>query len=236
MQKADLISAYAEALAREVSLDRALSRRLREEVEDHLREALAATQESDTDDAARRVIDKFGDARLIAADFAPLVQTRRIARLALALIVAVAIAFIAMKARLASYPAAGRSGEYSALAGLIISIDRYAFWAAAGVGIIAWAYIDRIARNAVHANGRRLWQSILLCIGASAALVLSIACDALLTGLRVFAGNSSGEILIPLATILAEIGCAAFIGCRIAQVLRRSGFRHDMRASEGLRA
>ena len=60
-----MISDYLDSLVGALSFDRPLSGRVRQEVEDHLREAVAADPE-----AERRAIANFGDPRVIAAEFA----------------------------------------------------------------------------------------------------------------------------------------------------------------------
>jgi hypothetical protein len=56
-----MISAYLESLAGALSFDRSLSRCVRQEVEDHLWEAVAADPISDRLEAERRAIANFGD-------------------------------------------------------------------------------------------------------------------------------------------------------------------------------
>ena len=72
MQEARLISEYVELLTRELSFDRSLSRGVRQEVEDHLREAVAADPSGQGPDAERRAIANFGDPRVIVSEFATL--------------------------------------------------------------------------------------------------------------------------------------------------------------------
>ena len=61
-----MIADYLELLARELSFDRSLSSCVRQEVEDHLWEAVAADPAGNTPGAQQRAIANFGDARLIA--------------------------------------------------------------------------------------------------------------------------------------------------------------------------
>ena len=64
-----MIPDYVETLVRELDFDRSLSRSVRQEVEDHLWEAVAADSTGDMLEAQRRAIADFGDARAIAAQF-----------------------------------------------------------------------------------------------------------------------------------------------------------------------
>ncbi len=60
MEEAGVISAYADVLAGMLGFDRSLSRRIRQEVEDHLREAVAADRAGDSLEAERRAVANFG--------------------------------------------------------------------------------------------------------------------------------------------------------------------------------
>jgi len=57
-----MIPDYLESLARELDFDRSLSRCVRQEVEDHLWEAVAADATGNTPQAQQRAIASFGDA------------------------------------------------------------------------------------------------------------------------------------------------------------------------------
>ena len=76
-----MISDYLDTLSGALSFDRSLSGRVRQEVEDHLREAIAADSRGDGPEAERRAIANFGDPHVIAAQFAVVSlakQTRRV--------------------------------------------------------------------------------------------------------------------------------------------------------------
>jgi hypothetical protein len=59
-----VISDYLDSLVGALSFDRPLSGRVRQEVEDHLREAVAADPAGDGPEAERRAIANFGDPRV----------------------------------------------------------------------------------------------------------------------------------------------------------------------------
>jgi hypothetical protein len=65
-----VISDYLDTLAGALSFDRSLSGRVRQEVEDHLRGAVAADPRGDGREAERRAIADFGDPHVIASQFA----------------------------------------------------------------------------------------------------------------------------------------------------------------------
>jgi hypothetical protein len=65
-----MIQDYLDGLSRELDFDRSLARCVRQEVEDHLWEAVAADPTGNLLEAQRRAVANFGDARVIAAQFA----------------------------------------------------------------------------------------------------------------------------------------------------------------------
>src|SRR5215468_8184598 len=105
MQNPRLIDDYVERLARKLDFDRSLSRRVRQEVEDHLREAVAADTTNDVAAAERRAVANFGDADAIAAQFAVTSLATRSRRMSGASILGIAAIFIVMKGRVAWYAA-----------------------------------------------------------------------------------------------------------------------------------
>jgi len=96
-----MIPDYLERLARELSFDRSLARNVRQEVEDHLWEAVAADPTGNMLAAQQRAIANFGDARAIAAQFAVISLARHSRRAGAAAVLVIASVFIAMKARIA---------------------------------------------------------------------------------------------------------------------------------------
>jgi hypothetical protein len=77
MQEPGVISEYVELLADKLSFDRSLSRYVRQEVEDHLWEAVAADDLGNTPEAQRRAVANFGDPDVIAAQFAAVSLARQ---------------------------------------------------------------------------------------------------------------------------------------------------------------
>jgi hypothetical protein len=123
-----MIPDYLDRLARELDFDRSLSRRVRQEVEDHLWEAVAADSTGDMLQAQQRAIARFGDARVIAAQFAVVCLANYTRRAGVAAVLVIAAVFMAMKARIAWYAAMqwAISDDMKAVSGLVVQIDRYA--------------------------------------------------------------------------------------------------------------
>jgi hypothetical protein len=210
-----MIPDYLDRLARELDFDRSLSRRVRQEVEDHLWEAVAADSTGNMLQAQQRAIANFGDARVIAAQFAVVSLAKYSKRVGLAAVLVIAGVFLAMKARVAWYAAMqwAISDDMNAVSGLVAQIDRYSFWLSVIVGLGGWAYIrSRRIPAAFHAAYRRqLRRFFLLCITAAAALVVSVISDGVLTALRLQGAESSAEFLVPIVSMVIEIACVGIL-------------------------
>jgi hypothetical protein len=221
-----MIQEYLELLARELDFDQSLSRCVRQEVEDHLWEAVAANSSGDTPEAQRRAVANFGDARAIAAQFAVVSLARRSRRAGVAAVLVIAGVFIAMKARIAWYAAAQWTigEEMRAVSALVVQIDRYAFWLSLVVGLGGWIYIRSRQIPAVFnpAYRRQLGRFFLLCGAAAAALVVSVISDAVLTALQLRGAGFSAESLVPVFSMAIEIACVGFLVFHIRGVTLRA--------------
>ena len=80
------------------------------------------------------------------------------------------------------------------------SIDRYSFWLSVIIGIGALAYIGgRRIPQAFHPGYRaQLGRFFLLCAAATAALVVSVISDGVLTALRLFGTELCAGFLVPI--------------------------------------
>jgi hypothetical protein len=85
-----VISDYLDSLAGALRFNQSLSGRVRQEVEDHLREAVAADPTGNWAEAERRAIARFGDPRILAAQFALVSLVKQARSLAAAIILMVA--------------------------------------------------------------------------------------------------------------------------------------------------
>jgi hypothetical protein len=221
-----VISAYLESLAAALGFDRPLSRRVREEVEDHLRMAVAADTRGDGPGAERRAISNFGDPRFIAAQFAVVSLAKRTRGVGNAVILVIASVFITMKARVAWYAVmqCAIGDDIRAVSGIVSSIDRYAFWLSVISGIGGWAYIcGRGIPAEFHAGYRKqLRRFRWLCTAATGALVVSVISDALLTALRLPGAELSAEALLPIFSIAIEVGCAGVLIFQIRSITQRA--------------
>ncbi len=221
-----MISEYLELLAAALSFDRSLSRRVRQEVEDHLRGAVAADPRGNRLEAEERAIANFGDPQLIAAQFAMVSLAKRTRGAGIAVILVIAGVFITMKARVAWYAVmqCAISEDIRAVSGIVGSIDRYAFWLSVVIGIGGWAYIcGRRIPAEFHAGYRRqLRRFRRLCRAATAALVVSVISDALLTALRLPGAELSAQSLLPIFSIVIEVACAGMLVLQIRGITQRA--------------
>ena len=223
-----MIPDYLDRLSRQLDFDRSLARGVRQEVEDHLWEAVAADTAGDMPEAQRRAVANFGDARVIAAQFALVSLARQSRQAGVAAVLVIAGIFIAMKARLAWYAAAQWTigDDLRAIGRLVGMIDRYAFWLAIVVGLGGWIYIRsrEIPAALDPAYRRQLHRFVLLCSTAAAALLVSVISDAVLTALNLRGSGLSAQSLIPIFSMAIEIGCVGILVFHIRGVTQRAAF------------
>jgi hypothetical protein len=221
-----MIQDYLDRLSHELDFDRSLARGVRQEVEDHLWEAVAADSTGNMPEAQRRAVANFGDARVIAAQFAVVSLARQSRQAGLAAVLVIAGIFIAMKARIAWYAAAqwAISDELRAVGRLVGTVDRYAFWLAIVVGLGGWLYVRSLKiPAALHpAYRRQLHRFLLLCGTAAAALAVSVVSDAVLTALNLRGTGLSAESVVPIFSMAIEIACVAMLVFHIRGVTQRA--------------
>jgi hypothetical protein len=221
-----VIAAYLDRLSGALSFDRALARCVRDEVEDHLREAVAADPASDRIAAEQRAIADFGDPVSIAAQFAAISLARRMRRAGFAVIMVVAGVLAAMKVRVAWYVAMqwSISDEMRPISALVLAIDRYAFWLSVFIAIAGWAYIgSRATPLAVHARYRReLRRASLLCAAATACLVVSVISDGVLTTIQVGGSEWCAGSLLPILSMLVEIAGIGLLALEVGRMAARA--------------
>ena len=221
-----MIQDYLDGISRELDFDRSLARCVRQEVEDHLWEAVAADPAGNLLEAQRRAVANFGDARVIAAQFAVVSLARQSRRAGVAAVLVVAGIFIAIKARVAWYAATqwAISDDLRAVGGLVGMVDRYAFLLAAIVGLGGWLYIrSREIPAALHPEYRRqLHRFFVLCCTAAAALAVSVVSDAVLTALNLRGTELSTASVVPIISMTIEIACVGMLVFHIYGIAQRA--------------
>jgi len=225
MQNPGMIDDYVERLAGKFDFDRSLSRRVRQEVEDHLREAIAADATADVVAAERRAIANFGDPDAIAAQFAVISLAKQSRRTSTASILGIAAIFIVMKGRVAWYAAAQwtTDSDLRSIVAIVGSVDRYAFWFSVIAGIGCWLYIG--TRRFPHAFDsmfrKQLDRFLLVSTAMIAALMASVASDGILTAIQLSGRGFSAGSLVPILSMAIEILCAGLLALHIRSTIRR---------------
>jgi hypothetical protein len=220
-----VISEYVEVLAAKLSFDRSLSRRVRQEVEDHLREAVAVDPAGSALEAERRAIARFGEPLDIAAQFATLSLARQTRRAGVAFVLVILAVFAAMKTRIAWYALRqwALSDDMRAAGGVVASIDAYAFWLSLVVGVAGWAYISicRTPATFQPSYHTQLHRFFVLCTVAMGGLIASVISDGVLTSLRLFGTQASSDFFIPVFSMAIEIAGASVLAFRIRRIRHR---------------
>jgi hypothetical protein len=221
-------------LTRELRFDLQLSRRVRQEVEDHLLEAVAAepvdgfsaNAEARACEAYRRAIARFGDPRDIARQYAPLSLLQQARRVGAMLVVAIAVVLILMKGRGALYEFLQWRLDADWLGGLSTIgpvIDRYAFQGALVASILGWLYIASrsVASTLDIGYQHQLRRCLLLSMTSATLLIGSVILDTLLSGARVLGAGMSVAALVPLLSVAIEVALAAAIIAEIRKTVQR---------------
>ena len=220
------VADYLDALTRELSFDLPLAYRVRQEVEDHLWEASAASGGASVE-AQARAVRSFGEARDIACQYAALSLLRQARRSGAIIVLASGALYIAMKARVAWYGLMqwALSDAIQPVGKAVLAIDRAAYILAFLLGAVGWAYISsRRVSPWFHAGCRaQLKRSLLLAIAAACPMVVSVIADAVVTVLRLLEERPPVSVfLIPLLSIATEVMFAAVLLITIVKTLRNT--------------
>jgi len=221
MPRPNPIAEYLDAVRLAFAFDPALAERMRREVADHLHEAAVAAGGSWA--AEQQAVARFGDVRLLARHHAAPVLLARMRGLAVVLIAALALVFVAMELRVAWYGWMQwtASDELKTINAVGLPLDRWTFFAALALAGAGWAYIgSRHAPPAFDtAYARELGRCLTLCAAAAAALTTVVAVETALTTFRL-ATSWSSAALVPALTMAGEIACALVLLRRLRAALR----------------
>jgi hypothetical protein len=220
------VADYLDALRRELAYDAALSRRVQQEVEDHLREAAAAEATVSAIGAETRAVEKFGAPQEMAAQYRTLSLHMRMKRTGLLALGAILAAFVAMESRVIWY----RLTQWDAGEGLkaasaaIVPIDRFAFLLAIILGVTGSIYIitrpTPVASRLASRRQVRCGQA-LVAIAAGAAVV-AVVCETILTAWRLTETAWTVASLLPAASIVIEAGIVVAAALYIRNTIHRS--------------
>jgi hypothetical protein len=214
MRPREPIADFGSAVARELSFDPRLARRLRAEVEDHLHEALADRGDPHGENrlAEVEVICAFGDPRAFARQFLATAMLSLARRAAAVTALAVVGMFGAMEARAAWYGWVNWpvSDHVQAANAIGHPVDRFAFELAAAFALSALAYV--ITRRApvrfYPTFGRKIGFCIKLNAAVALALMSAMATELVLTGVRLFEAELDARALVPFVSLMLEVAVA----------------------------
>jgi hypothetical protein len=220
-----VISKYLDSLTTALSFDRALARTVRDEVEDHLRQAIADDRTAIGIEAEQRAIAKFGDPHVLAAQFAVVSLAKQSRKIAVFILLVLVALFITMKTRVAWYAVMQWTiaEDMKPISNIIGSIDRYAFWFSVIVGIGCWAYISscHIPLGFGLEFRKQLRNFFFLCVASICALFVSVVSDGILTVLQLLGPEWSMKVAIPIALMAIEIACASVLAIQVRNAWRK---------------
>jgi len=131
-----------------------------------------------------------------------------------------------MKARVAWYAAMQwtMSDDMRAVRGIAGLIDHYAFWLSVIVGIAGFAYISSrpVPIAFKPAYRQQIRRCFFACTTATAALILTVVSDGVLTVFRLLGTELSVEFLIPIFSMAIEIACAGVLVFYIRSITQRT--------------
>jgi hypothetical protein len=229
MREAGVISEYLDMLQGALRFDRSLARRVRDEFEDHLREAMAADPSEDRAQAEQRAIAKCGDPRAIATELAVISLARRTKRLAVVIVLVLLGMLLLMRGLIAWYAAIqwAISDDVKPLAATIGIVTRYAFWTATSIGIAAWAYGSRhrLPSDYGYAKySRHLHRFCVLSSIATAALLVCVLSGGALTTIRLASTSPSIAFFIPVLSVALELLAAGTLVILARALARQAEF------------
>ena len=199
----DSIPAYLDDLSGALGFDPALSRRVRAEVEDHLREAVASgAPEPDA-------VTRFGPVGDIAAQFVEASLTVRTKTTGTTLLLGVLGVYLAMRGRVVWWGVSDVM-RHSLIAAAFVPVMRVAFWVALLSGLLSWALANRIPRIRCELRKSLFWV-VLLSAGTTVASVICVAIVVVLVWVRLSATEWTASALLPAVLLVGEILLSMFL-------------------------
>jgi hypothetical protein len=227
MPPPDPIAEYLDTLTYELRFDPVLAHRVRQEVEDHLRQS--ADEASDCTappEAQRRAIARFGDQRAIARQYAPTALLAQSRRAGIIILIALAGIYAMMKGRLAWYGFTqwSLSPDVAAIMATGFSVVRWVFIIALSLAVVGAAYIgSRRPLQKFHQGcHRQLLCCVALCTSAAVALVIAIGLDGIMLGLRMVGRQPSIIVVVPIFSMVVEASLGILLVRTVAEAIQRT--------------
>jgi hypothetical protein len=206
------IADFGSAVARELSFDPRLARRLRAEVEDHLHQAAADRADPNGDNGLAEVMCAFGNPKAFAQQFLATALLSLARRAAAVTALAVVGTFGAMEIRAVWYgwvnwPASDHVRAANAIGH---PVDRFAFALAAAFALSALAYVitRRAPARFYPTFGWEIGFCIKLNVAVALALMSAMVTELVLTGVRLFEAELDARALVPFVSLMLEIAVA----------------------------
>jgi hypothetical protein len=232
------VADYLDDLARDLAFDPALSRRVRLEIEDHLRQATMAEATESAIDAENRAIMKFGAPQEIARQYKTLSLHMRMKKTGILVLCATLAAFWAMESRAVWYRLTrwDIGAHLKTISETIIPIDRCAFALAIAFGVVGWAYIISrpIPVGCGHASRSRFRCGQFLIAAAAGATAIAVTCEMIVTGWRLVEAHWTTYSLLPVISIFLEIGIVSAALLSICNTVRRAAAMMQHEATDDL--
>ena len=213
MNRSKPVADYLAAVSRELDFDPALARRVRDEVEDHLWQAVDDRGGPSIENQLR-AINNFGEARELARGYVAASLLSRVRYVGAGVLITAATVYLAMKARGAWYVWMHweLGADLASVTAVALLIDRYATKLAIVAALIAFAYIAtrRVPAHVDRSYRKQLMRGLVLCGASAGALSLCVATEVILTGVQLSARQWGVTATVPLLSLAVEI--AAMIG------------------------
>lgn len=220
------VANYLDDLARDMAFDPALSRRVRLEVEDHLREAAMAEFAESTTDAENRAIIKFGAPEKLVSQYRAASLHKRMKRTGLLVLCAILVAFGSMESRAVWYRLTGWDvdAHLKSIGETILPIDRWAFAFAIALGIVGSLYVISRPISVTYGPSSRARTRCgqFLIAAAIGATTIAVACEAILTACRLAEAHWPTRSVLPVISIILEIAIVLAAVAYIRNIVRRA--------------
>jgi len=227
MPPPDLIADYLDALTYELRFDPALAHRVRQEVEDHLRQSADEANDCTAPPEAQlRAIARFGDQRAIARQYAPTALLAQSRRAGIVVLLVLAGIYAMMKGRLAWYGFTqwSLSPDVAAIVATGFSVVRWVFIIAVSLAVVGAAYVGSRQPMQKFDSGchRQLLCCVAFCASAAVALLIAIGLDGIMLGLRMAGREPSTIVVVPIFSMVVEASLGILLVRTVAEAIQRT--------------
>jgi hypothetical protein len=233
MPQPDPVADFVNRLTHELRFDPALARRVRLEVEDHLRLAVAEAADcSAPAEAQHQAIARFGEPREIARQYAPGILFGHTRRVGIIVLIALGVIYAMMKGRLAWYGLTqwSLSPDMAPIVATGFAVVRWVFITALAVAIVGSVYIGsrRPPREFHDTYRRQLLRCLILCAAATVVLLVAIGLDGFMLALRMVGREVSAAVVVPILSMAVEASLAIVLVRAVGGSIRRTAIARTL--------